>query len=87
MFQPSARNFCSKARELITKRYSLCIKKVSAVLRHALKNSSERLRISVSSAIKYRRTQTCENNEKVLNVKKDIENMINHVSGEHKSYK
>ena len=77
------RNYSNGLKKLITKRHSSKGIAVDPALRQILKNNIQRLRVAVESAIKFRRLEDKTFQEKVINLRKDIENSICHVFGEH----
>lgn len=77
------RNYCNNLKQLITKKFSSKGFPISSNLKTSLKNNIQRLRIAIDCAVKYRREQNVSFQQQVLNLRKDIENSISHVFGDH----
>lgn len=77
------RNYCSKLRDLTTKRLSSSNKLVSPQLRKLLLSNIERLRIGIRTAINYRRKEEKSLNQQMELLVNDIKNCPNHVFGKH----
>jgi hypothetical protein len=79
------RNFCNKLKDLASKRYSSSGKVVPVKIRAQLKNNIQRLRTGVDCAVKHYRCADMPNTQKLSALKKDIENGIYHVFGDHQN--
>lgn len=77
------RNYCNNLKQLATKKFSSKGLAISSGLKASLKNNIQRLRVAIDCAIKYRRNENVSFQQQVLNLKKDIENSISHVFGDH----
>jgi hypothetical protein len=77
------RNYVSKLRDLAQKRFSSKGNQIDLILRHSLKTNIERLRISIDCAIKYRRNEDGDHQQKVDKLRKDVINSVRHVFGQH----
>jgi Mg2+ and Co2+ transporter CorA len=73
----------SKLRDLAQKRFSSKGNQIDLILRHSLKTNIERLRISIDCAIKYRRNEDGDHQQKVDKLRKDVINSVRHVFGQH----
>ena len=78
------RNYCTNLKNLATKKFSSKGLPIAPFLRQFLKKSIQRLRTAVDCAVKYRRSQDVSFQDQVNHLKKDIENSVSHVFGEHK---
>ena len=77
------RNYSNNLKQLPSKRYSSKGLEVPIFLRQLLKNNLQRLRVAVECAVKHRRQENVPFQNQSESLKKDIENSICHVFGEH----
>jgi hypothetical protein len=77
------RNYVSKLKDIAQKRFSSKGNQIGLIIRHSLKTIVKRLRVSIDSAIKYRRDEDGDHQQKVDKPRKDVINTVRHVFGQH----